>query len=115
MDRYQSILDSTRAIFFFGTPHQGSDVADTAGYLLRLVDSEAVEFIGGRGKPVRKDLIKDLSPKSKTLEQLCTAFVNRAQAVRCIISFFEQNTIRGKVVSAHCRRIFPVVCDSRGA
>ena len=60
---------------------------------------------------MRSDLIKDLSPKSKTLEKLCTAFVDRDDAVRCIISFFEQNKLRGKVVSAHYRCMFTTVCD----
>ena len=60
---------------------------------------------------MRNDLIKVLSPKSKTLEQLCTAFVDRAHAVPCIISFFELNKFRSKVVSAHYRRMYTVVCD----
>ena len=60
---------------------------------------------------MRDNLMKDLSPKSKTLEQLCTAFVNRAAAVRCIISFFELDKLHGKVVSAHYPRMSTVVCD----
>lgn len=97
-DRYESILDSTRAIFFFGTPHQGSDFADTASNFFRLFDTWVVEAIGKKGKPVRPELIKDLGPKSKTLEQLCTAFVNRAHAVRCIVSFFELNKLRSQII-----------------
>ena len=33
---YGSILDSTRAIIFFGTPHQGSDTAVWGGHLSKL-------------------------------------------------------------------------------
>ena len=103
-ERYQCILDSTKAIFFFGTPHQGSDFADTAlqsSPILKLFDSGAVEFSGGKGKLVRTELIQELSAKSETLDDLCSAFVERAHQVHHITTFYEVNKFRGSVVSTH--------------
>lgn len=69
--------------------------------ILKLFDSEAFEFVVGKGKLVRNDLISELSAESKNLENLCSAFVERAHQVPCIISFYEENKLRGSVVSAH--------------
>ncbi|MCJ1377534.1 hypothetical protein MMC17_000629 [Xylographa soralifera] len=97
---YQWVLDSTKAIFFFGTPHHGSDIADTvlsASPLLRLFDLGIVEFVVGRGKLLRTDLIKELSAKSKALDELCDAFVERTEKVTSIVTFYELNTIHGLI------------------
>ncbi|CAD6581928.1 MAG: hypothetical protein ASARMPRED_000737 [Alectoria sarmentosa] len=97
-NRYQSILDSTRAIFFFGTPHRGSDFADTAHVLSTFVEPFNSELLLGKGKSVRSDLLQDLAPKSKTLEKLCDAFVDRADQVECITTFYEVNEMRGRMI-----------------
>ncbi|MCJ1393026.1 hypothetical protein MMC18_005898 [Xylographa bjoerkii] len=83
-NRYQWVLDSTKAIFFFGTPHHDSDIADTvlsSSPILQLFDWGLVEFAAGRGKLVRIDLIKELSAKSKALDDLRNAFVERTEQV----------------------------------
>lgn len=64
-----------------------------------LFDFGAVEFIGGRGKLVRADLIKELSAKSKPLDELCSAFVEQAHKIQCITTFCETNKFRGTLVS----------------
>lgn len=97
---YHSILNSTKAIFFFGTPHQGSHLADTilrASFLLSLPTTSAVQVRGG--KPLTSELVEELSPESKSLDELCSAFVERAHNIPCIISFCEVNKIRGQLVS----------------
>ena len=49
---------------------------------------------------MRTDLIKELSPKSKALSELCNDFVERTQDVPHIISFFESKAFDGHTVSA---------------
>lgn len=106
---YHSILNSTKAIFFFGTPHQGSHLADTilrASFLLSLPTTSAVQVIVGKGKPLRSELVEELSPESKSLDELCSAFVERAHNIPYIISFCEVNKIRGQLVSSPpCRGV----------
>ena len=60
---------------------------------------------------MRSDLLQDLAPKSKTLEKLCDAFVDRADQVECITTFYEVNEMRGRMVSAHHHRTSTNVCD----
>lgn len=62
---------------------------------------------------MRTNLIKDLSPKSKVLEQLCKAFVQRAHKIPCIITFHEVNKINKQIVSAHQRHASTFVCYFR--
>ncbi|KAI9660254.1 MAG: hypothetical protein M1831_003562 [Alyxoria varia] len=100
-DQFQWILDNTKAIFFFGTPHEGSDVADTAlvaSPIYRLLDMAQLEFVSNQGKPVRKDLIKELSAKSKALDELCEQFVERTKDLKHVVSFYELNKYRGFIV-----------------
>ncbi|MCJ1285009.1 hypothetical protein MMC26_004346 [Xylographa opegraphella] len=102
-NRYQWVLDSTKAIFFFGTPHHGSDFADTmfsVSPILQLFDWGLIEFVSGKGKLVRRDLIKELSAKSKPLDELCNEFVERTEKVPIIVTFHELQKIRGCIVSA---------------
>ncbi|KAI9771315.1 MAG: hypothetical protein M1840_002285 [Geoglossum simile] len=56
--RYQHILDSTRGIFFFGTPHQGLRINE----LKEMIDTEA------GGEESRVNLLKQLDEGSEFLE-----------------------------------------------
>ena len=97
MDRYQCILDSTKAIFFFGTPHQGSATADRVNQISPILNLLNLSYLGkGRSRP---ELIADLSAKSKQLDDLSSSFVGRASKIPFIMTFYEEITFRGQVVS----------------
>lgn len=111
-DRYQTILDSTKAVFFFGTPHRGSDFADfvnSTSPILKLFDNKAIEIAGGKGRLVREDLIKQLRAESKELEDLCSAFVERAHKIPYITTFYELNKLYGNIVSTHRSYTFAIL------
>ena len=102
---YSPILRSTKAIFFFGTPHRGSEFANhilRAAPLLDLVDNGFIEFFGGQGRLVRQDLIDNLTTKAPILDDLTRSFVERADELSVIVSFQETRKIRGQMV---CTRL----------
>lgn len=103
-ERFQSILDSTKAIFFFGTPHRGSDVADVVHKVMRILrpgNPAWIEPFTGKGKPVRTDIIKELRPESQYLKRLRQSFLERTSQIPCIVTFCEQNSHRGFEVSTY--------------
>lgn len=63
---YKDILQSTRGIVFFATPHRGGN-----GTTLGEVAGRAAAFLTGSG---RNDLVKSLKKKSKYLAQLSADF-----------------------------------------
>jgi len=94
-DRFQSLLDATKAVIFFGTPHQGSALADKA-FSLSLVYQLLAP------KSARPGLIEDLRGKFNImLAGLSSAFVERADQIPCIISFYETNKHHGQIVSIY--------------
>jgi hypothetical protein len=58
-----------------GTPHRGADIAYWSKILGKLAN---VPLLGS----VRTDLLKDLEPKSKTLGEICSQFVERGQKLQ---------------------------------
>lgn len=50
-------------------------------------------------RSARPELIRDLGEESKTLKDLSSAFVERADQIPCIISFYETNKLHGQIVS----------------
>ena len=85
---YGDILRSTQSIVFFGTPHQGSDVAVWAGYL------EAI------GKPIgARDTVvsKELQRWSKPLVEQTTLFSEIAPNF-AITTFYESLPFYGVIV-----------------
>lgn len=96
-------MDSTKAVFFFRTPHKGSDFVNAvlrASLPLELLSSGTAEFITGQGKLFNRALLKELSTNSMQSKDLCSAFVERAHHIPCIASFCEVNKIQGHIVSA---------------
>ncbi|KAF8534239.1 hypothetical protein BDD12DRAFT_757301, partial [Trichophaea hybrida] len=81
---YKPILDSTRAIFFFGTPHQG----------LRTTELEAmVEDLSGGVETSRLKLLMQLRENSEFLETQRDALADIWPG-RKIISFYEVEKTR---------------------
>jgi hypothetical protein len=94
--RYSNILQSTKAIVFFGTPHSGSDQADLLFVLADIVSKfgsfGSLSMIDrGFGK-VRQDLVRILKPRSIELEALSMSFTERSKELE-IISFYEENAM----------------------
>lgn len=89
--QYHVILDSTKAIVFFGTPHQGSDAATWAS------------FLGSVGKAVRvrnTDVVEELRRWSSPLVELTTTFSELAPKF-LTSTYFETKATNGVVVSSN--------------
>ncbi|KAH6714466.1 Alpha/Beta hydrolase protein, partial [Leptodontidium sp. MPI-SDFR-AT-0119] len=93
---FSNILESTKAIIFFGTPHVGSEQADFASMLALIAESLGTATLADRisGQRIRRDLVELLRNQSKALEDISMSFRNRLQGIE-IVSFYEQDTIRG--------------------
>ena len=106
-ERFQWVLELTRAIYFFGTPHGGSAIAESALGLAKIFQSLNNEWAGlviGRGKPLRTDLIKELHPDSKALQELSDVFRKLSKGLKglkFLVSFCEEKQIESinRVVS----------------
>ncbi|KAL4756001.1 uncharacterized protein BDW70DRAFT_164915 [Aspergillus foveolatus] len=84
---YGNIADSTRAILFFGTPHQGSDVSAYLGKLRETV------LLG------RSEIVDELAQWSALLAELTTPFSEVAPRY-IITTFFEQKPTKGVIIVA---------------
>jgi hypothetical protein len=89
--RHTNILQSTKAIVFFGTPHSGSEHADFFSMLMRIVDTMgSVAMVQQTFGKTRQDLVNTLKPRSTELENLSMSFTDRAKDIE-IVSFYEEN------------------------
>lgn len=82
---YTNILQSTRVIVFFGTPHLGLKQADFLSMLVGIVNG--VPIISAR-----QDLVQLLRPGSKELQNLSMSFTHRTEGID-IISFSEEKAM----------------------
>jgi hypothetical protein len=87
-NHYASILNSTKYLVFFGTPHQGADVAVWATYLGNLGQG-----LGFGSNPVTQDLKRWSTP----LVELAVNFGQIASRFD-IVTFFEQSETYGVMV-----------------
>ena len=78
--KYESISNHTKGIFFFATPHQGSDFASYGDVLAKIVTCLM-------NKPTPK-LLNALQSNSKTLLDLTKQFINIATDFQ-IATFYE--------------------------
>jgi hypothetical protein len=87
---YENIFDSTRAIYFFGTPHRGSAAATGIAHVLANIANSTL--VGARhfSGRFRTDLLDSLQKDAPSLEQLSLSFRNISPNFR-IVSFYEQN------------------------
>ncbi|KAK1456142.1 hypothetical protein CMEL01_16554 [Colletotrichum melonis] len=87
--QYGNILDSTQALVFFGTPHQGSEAAAWASFLGSV----------GRAVGVRTtEVVEELKRWSFPLVELTTTFAELAPRF-AITTFFEKKKTNGMLVS----------------
>jgi hypothetical protein len=96
LTQYSEIIESTKALVFFGTPHQGADVATWSTYLTNV--SKA---IGLRSSTV----LKELERWSTTLLELNKLFSEQISELM-VTTFFELEDTYGVRV----RRLPQWVC-----
>jgi hypothetical protein len=95
---YTSIMESTHSVIFFGTPHQGSELASWGTILQNIGTVLSYQQ--------RSPLLETLKANCPKLEDLRDDF--RHQAIRYkIVSCFEQKATRplNSLVSAFSRRV----------
>ncbi|KAI9782759.1 MAG: hypothetical protein M1816_001711 [Peltula sp. TS41687] len=85
---FGNILDSTKAILFFGTPHQGADVAAWTGFLDKLTTILGIKST---------EVTKELKTWSTPLLELSTEFSELAPRFN-LTTFFEQRSYHGVTV-----------------
>jgi hypothetical protein len=86
-DIYKGILSSVSGVIFFGTPHQGSDIANFADVLLTI----SSKFGGSH------HLVKALKRNSDKLFDNSKQFVDRGHALK-IRTFYETEPYGGVIV-----------------
>ncbi|RYO68363.1 hypothetical protein AA0116_g73 [Alternaria tenuissima] len=86
--QYKDILESTKAIMFFGTPHQGADAATWAGYL-----SKIGRVIGVKNTEVTAELQRWSNP----LTELTKVFSENQENI-AITTFYESRSLHGTIV-----------------
>ena len=87
---YSSILQSTIAILFFGTPHRGARGTPEMGMVLGNIVDLCLKSSGSRlfmGK-TRNDLLASLSANSSTLRDIAQDFTHILDGLQ-IITFYE--------------------------
>ncbi len=86
---YGDIYESAKSITFFGTPHQGANIAEWAGYLEKISKIVGVS---------RSNVLRELETWSPTLLNLSRTF--NEQIPRLLInSFYEKQPYQGIYVS----------------
>jgi hypothetical protein len=91
--RYTNILQSTKAVVFFGTPHSGSEQADFLSVLVDIVTKfGSLSMIDRAYGKIRQDLVRTLKPRSVELEELSMSFTERSKGLE-IVSFYEENAM----------------------
>ena len=90
---------------FLGTPYRGSEVVPWAMLFSTIVNLATL------GYGVRKNLLRQLDQKSKTLTDISQQFVHRTPSLK-IMSFIEQQAERplSTLVGCCSRSEFPGVC-----
>jgi hypothetical protein len=91
--RYTNILQSTKAVVFFGTPHAGSEQADLLSVLASIVAAfGSMSMVDRAFGKIRQDLVRLLKPRSIELETLSISFTERSKDIE-IVSFYEENAM----------------------
>jgi hypothetical protein len=94
-NKYSDIVESTKAVVFFGTPHCGSPYAASLQKLDKLVRAmdpwSIIDRLCGSTRP---GLISTLKDRSDELQSISQLFVSRTADLK-IISFLEGSVIGG--------------------
>jgi len=85
---YQDIFESVKSIIFFGTPHEGANVAIWATYLGHISKAVGIRHA---------NVTKELQTWSNTLTELTTLFSEQIPDL-LITTFFETQPAYGVIV-----------------
>jgi serine/threonine-protein phosphatase 2B catalytic subunit len=88
---YGNVHEATKAIFFFGTPHKGSDVAYWGTYAAQLV--KAIQFSYG----TNTNFVMALQRNSATFAEITKQFTLLATDIR-IRTFYETEKLAGQLI-----------------
>jgi hypothetical protein len=92
---FHDILDSTKSILFFGTPHQGADSATWSVYLSKISG-----VVGVQNTEVTAELMRWSNP----LVELTKVFSENQEKIS-ITTFYESRPMHGIIVGTIIRRI----------
>ncbi|RFU24043.1 hypothetical protein B7463_g12297, partial [Scytalidium lignicola] len=81
-DRYSSLLSQIKGVFFFGTPHRGTNLAQWAALL------ENILKVSSLGTSSNARLMKELQSRSEILSKISKSFVERGKSLT-IFTFYE--------------------------
>lgn len=113
--RYGDLLDSTIGIVFLGTPHCGSNIADTALVVGRAVNAlSATLSIGTMPNVVKQDLLDALAYDSQGLQELDLS-VRHILGKISVTTFYETlplPPLRTPVSKARDNPLFPSLLPS---
>ena len=108
VSRYTNILQSTKAVVFFGTPHSGSEQVNLLSVLADIVAVfGSLSMVDRAYGKIRQDLVRTLKPRSVELEALSMSFTERSKELE-IISFYEENAMPPFKREVSC---YPFLCD----
>ncbi|PSS20674.1 hypothetical protein M430DRAFT_41958 [Amorphotheca resinae ATCC 22711] len=87
--RYGNILQYTKAVLFFGTPHRGSDQASIGSVIFNIFNNVISVTVPDRYlAKARQDLVALLKYQNQTLTDLSEAFRIQSKVLE-IVSFYE--------------------------
>jgi hypothetical protein len=89
---YSDLISSVRSLVFFGTPHQGADIATWGTFLSHVSTAFRVRST---------QALEELGKWSPTLLQLNTLFAEQA-ADQNVTTFFERQKTYGVMVCYRC-------------
>ena len=88
---YGAVLDSVRALVFFGVPHRGSDLAYWSTFAARLLNTVQLGF------GTNTSFVEALKRNSKTFADISQSFIERAEHLK-IRTFYETEKLYGNLV-----------------
>ncbi len=94
-EQYKEILNNTKAIAFFGVPHQGSGIALWADMGAKMLKAAS------GGTSVNRAIVADLKRNSRALQEIADQSLHRLKDMK-IYTFYETEKFNGVVVSISC-------------
>lgn len=88
---YGTVLNSVRALAFFGVPHRGSDLAYWSTFAARLLKTVQL------GLGTNKSYVEALRKNSQTFADISQSFTERAEPLK-IRTFYETEKLYGCLV-----------------
>ncbi len=102
--QYQEILKNTKAIAFFGVPHQGSSIAGLGNMGAKLLKAAS------GGTSTNDAFVGHLKSNCRALQEITDSSVQRLKDMK-IYTFYETKKFNGSVVSIFMLEIFDLLIE----